>query len=78
MIHQPTKISQMIGWRYKAHARRVQRHQAYLETLSDLKLECHAEGALLESNAPHPSKDTVFGAHYYDWGMVFSFQGIPG
>lgn len=77
MINQPTKLSQMIRWRYEAHAQRIRRHQAYIEIVSDLKLECRAEDALLKNKTPHPSKDTVFGVHCNDWSMYPHSREFP-
>ncbi len=68
MINQPTKLSQMIRWRYEANERRVQRHQAYLETISELKFECRLDDTLRKYKTLHPGQDTVFGGHYDDWG----------
>lgn len=67
MINQPTKLSQMIRWRYEANERRVQRHQAYIETIRDMKLDCRAEEALLKRAPSHLRKNSVFGGHSDDW-----------
>ncbi|KAF9442116.1 hypothetical protein P691DRAFT_739227 [Macrolepiota fuliginosa MF-IS2] len=67
MINQPTKLSQMIRWRYEANERRIKRHQTYLETISDLKIDARAEEAAQKKIPPQLRKDGVFSGCLDDW-----------
>ncbi|EKM79492.1 hypothetical protein AGABI1DRAFT_74569 [Agaricus bisporus var. burnettii JB137-S8] len=66
MVNQPTKLSQMIRWRYEVVERRVQRQQAYIETINDIKADCRAEEAL-QDRVPTLRGKGLFGGHEQDW-----------
>ncbi|KXN84901.1 hypothetical protein AN958_11927 [Leucoagaricus sp. SymC.cos] len=61
MIHQPTRLSQMIHWRYQAYERRIQRHQSYFDILSDLRHESRLQKAFAK-----PGSSSDLGG-YPDW-----------
>ncbi|KAF5347734.1 hypothetical protein D9756_010233 [Leucocoprinus leucothites] len=74
MINQPVKLSQMIRWRIQAHLRRNERHQAYLETIADIRNECRTEAEVSRLLPPPVRDKTVFAGYYGEWTDVYKGQ----
>jgi len=72
MIYQPVKVSQMIRYRIESHARRNERHQAYLRTIADIRCDCKAEAEAMQALAPSRRGEAVFAGYYDEWSMLFA------